>query len=404
MCGSIRPLKINYIRMKKVIVNSPRIPVYRDSGFELTDAGITADVFNTEKENIREPDLYIYSRYRNPTVVAAEEEIIALERCNWALLTQSGMSAIDTAVSAFQQGKRTKPWLFFSEIYGGTLSFCESVLRNRRGIDIQYLEPAGGRCDLGGLENMLLKIKPEFFYLETISNPLLMVVDIPEVIRISKKHNVRVIVDNTFATPYLFKPLDHGADIVLHSATKYLSGHGNVTAGVICGNDPAIMKSALEYRKLTGHMMSPDDAYRLNTQVKTFRLRFSKQCENAKSLAEWLHGNRMIEKVFYPGLNNHSTHSEALKLFGKNGFGAMITIDFAGWDKDEKRKRRDIFIKNVSHKIKLIPTLGDPDTILMPVESVWGAKYPEPGMIRLSIGFEEFAGLQETISTGLNSL
>jgi cystathionine beta-lyase/cystathionine gamma-synthase len=127
--------------MKKKDVNSSRMPVYRDAGFELYDALTTADAFSKETEHSREPDLYIYSRYRNPTVVSAEEVIMKLEGCGWALLTQSGMSAIDTALSIFQHGKATRPWLFFTEIYGGTISFIESVLKSRRGLDIHYFTP-----------------------------------------------------------------------------------------------------------------------------------------------------------------------------------------------------------------------------------------------------------------------
>src|SRR5664279_1346077 len=125
--------------MKKKEVNSSRMPVYRDAGFELFDSKTTADAFRKETENIRVPEMYIYSRYRNPTVVSAEEEIMKLEGCDWALLTQSGMSAVDTALSVFQYGKATRPWLFFSEIYGGTISLIESVLKSRRGLDIRYL-------------------------------------------------------------------------------------------------------------------------------------------------------------------------------------------------------------------------------------------------------------------------
>jgi cystathionine beta-lyase/cystathionine gamma-synthase len=191
---------------------------------------------------------------------------------------------------------------------------------------------------------------------------------------------------------------------VIHSATKYLSGHGNLTAGVICGNDPEIMKEAVEYRKFIGHMISPDDAYRLNTQIKTFRLRFSKQCENASLLAGLFSMEKAISKVFFPGLADHATHEEAMKLFGNKYFGAMITIDFAGNTGDEKRNKRDSFIRNVSNKIKLIPTLGDPQTILMPVESVWGAKYAEPGMVRISVGFEEWNDIKATVTNGLKGL
>ena len=390
--------------MKRKEVNSSRMPVYRDSGFELYDADTTSGAFKKETENEREPDNYIYSRYRNPTVVSAEEEIMKLEGCSWALLTQSGMSAIDTALSVFQHGKETRPWLFFTEIYGGTISFIESVLKMRRGLDIHYFTPDNGKYDLNEFEKVVSRLKPEFVYIESISNPMLIVADVTEITRAAKKHGSKVIIDNTFATPWLYKPLDEGVDIVIHSATKYFSGHGNLTAGVICGNDKKIMQSAIEYRKFVGHMLSPDDAYRLQTQIQSFELRFSRQCSNASRLSEHISRVPVIKKVWFPGLKSHTTHNIAEKLFGGKGFGAMITFDFDGKDENEKRGRRDKFIELVSEKIKLIPTLGDPHTILMPVESVWGTKYPEPGMIRLSVGFEDYNELEATISKALNAV
>ena len=390
--------------MKKKEINSSRVPVYRDSGFELYNAELTSETFKKETENEREPENYIYSRYRNPTVVSAEEEIMKLEGCQWALLTQSGMSAIDTAVSVFQQGKTTKPWLFFSEIYGGSISFIESVLKQRRGMEIQYFTPTNGTYNLAELEEVLASLKPQFVYIESISNPMLIVADVPAIVQIARKYGSKVIIDNTFATPLLYKPLDDGIDLVVHSVTKYLSGHGNITAGVICGNDDGLMRSAIEYRKFTGHMISPDDAYRLQSQIQTFNLRFSRQCENASKLAAFLDASPAIDRVWFPGLRGHESHSVAKKIFGNRGYGGMITFDLKGADKTDKRDKRDRFIALVSDSIKLIPTLGDPHTILMPVEAVWGAKYPEPGMIRLSIGFEEYAGLEKTIWGALKQL
>jgi len=390
--------------MKRKEVNSSRMPVYRDAGFELYDAGTTASAFKSETEHLREPDNYIYSRYRNPTVVSAEEEIMKIEGSDWALLTQSGMSAIDTALSLFQHGKETRPWLFFTEIYGGTISYIESVLKMRRGLDIHYFTPENGKYDISEFEKVISQLKPEFVYIESISNPMLIVADVTAITKTAKKYGSKIIIDNTFATPWLYKPLNDGVDIVIHSATKYFSGHGNLTAGVICGNNQDIMQSAIEYRKFVGHMLSPDDAYRLQTHIQSFELRFPRQCDNASKLAEYLVRTPIINKVWFPGLKSHSTHSIAEKLFRGKGYGAMITFDFAGKDENEKRSRRDRFIKHVSEKIKLIPTLGDPHTILMPVEAVWGAKYPEPGMIRLSVGFEEYNELEGSISKGLETL
>ena len=390
--------------MKRKPVNSSRTPVYRDAGFELYDADTTKGAFIRETENERIPELYIYSRYRNPTVVEAEEEIMKLETCKWALLTQSGMSAIDTAVSIFQNGELTRPWLFFSEIYGGTISFIESVLKKRRGIQVHSFNPVNEKYDPAECENIISKIRPGVIYIEVISNPMLIITDFEHVIKLAGKYGSKVIVDNTFATPVLCRPLEAGADIVIHSATKYLSGHGNITAGVLCGNDRDLMKSAIEYRKFVGHMISPDDAYRLNTQIQTFELRFSQQCRNAERLVEIMKVNPGIRKIWYPGLREHATHNEAVRLFGNRGFGAMVTFDFAGNTLNEKKIRRDRFIQAVSERIRIIPSLGDPHTILMPVESVWGLKYPEPGMIRLSVGFEDHAELEKTMGEALEGI
>lgn len=388
---------------KKTEVNSTRIPIYRDSGFELFDADTTSEAFQKETENKRIPDLYIYSRYRNPTVVDAEEQVMKHEGSEWALLTQSGMAAVDLAVSVFQDGKTIRPWLFFNEIYGGTITFAEEILKKRRGLDIHSFAPVNERYDLSSLESVISDLRPQFIFVESISNPMLIVPDVARVIEIAHKYDSRVIVDNTFATPCIWKPLSAGADLVLHSATKYLGGHGNITAGVLCGNDTGLLKAAVEYRKYVGHMLSADDAYRLNTQLKTLKLRFSKQCLNASAIAKLLNDSEKVARVFYPGLEEHPTHNEAIKLFGDKGFGGMVTVDFAGKNGDKKRQTRDAFIKAVSGNIKVIPSLGDPQTMILPVESVWGAKYHEPGMIRISVGFEDTDELTETISTALSS-
>jgi len=198
--------------------------------------------------------------------------------------------------------------------------------------------------------------------------------------------------------------LDLGADLVIHSATKYLGGHGNITAGVVCGNDETLMQKAIEYRKWVGHMLSADDAYRLGTQMKTFRLRFERQCRNAFELAEMLEKHPAVEKVLYPGLKSHSSHAIAQKLFKKDAFGGMLTFDLAGNSNKAKKKNRDAFTNMVSKQIYLIPSLGDTETILLPVEPVWGEKYPLPGMIRLSVGVEEPEKLLQLLMGSLDKL
>jgi cystathionine beta-lyase/cystathionine gamma-synthase len=314
------------------------------------------------------------------------------------------MSAIDIAVSIFQSAGDKRALLFFSEIYGGTLSFAEEVLRKRRGLDVRDFHPKNEKYDLEEFEATMRKLKPSIVYVETVSNPMLIVPDAKGIIRIAKEHGAMIIVDNTFATPLLWKPLNDGADIVIYSATKYFSGHGNLTAGIVCGNDKGLFKDALEYRRFVGHMLSPDDAYRLQTQMKTIRLRFRQQNSNAALIASILCQSGKVNKVWYPGLVSHPTHAEARSLFGGKEYGGMITFDFAGKSNEEKRRRRDDFISYVSDFIKLVPSLGDPSTILLPVESVWGVKYPEPGMIRMSAGFEDPDELSKTIRNALQSI
>jgi cystathionine beta-lyase/cystathionine gamma-synthase len=382
-------------------VNSMRVPVYRDAGFVLGDAATTSEIFGQEAEHERHPGKYIYSRYRNPTVIAAEDELISIEGSEWALIAQSGMAAIDIALSIFQEKDKDAPWLFFSEIYGGTNSYIDNVLVKRRGVNIIRFDPSGESYELKELERLIDLHRPSLIYYEVISNPLLIIADAPAINALARKYGAAVIIDNTFATPMLYSPLTDGADIVVHSATKYLGGHGNITAGALCGNNTELMKKAIEYRKYTGHMISPDDAYRLNTQMQSFRIRFQRQCDNAAMLADLLSANPLTERVLYPGLKNHTSGYLATKLFSGKGYGAMITFSFSGDDNNMMRMRRDRFIEAVAGSIRLVPTLGDSHTILMPVEPVWGYKYAEPGMIRLSVGFEEPEYLKEVVSAAL---
>jgi len=390
--------------MKEKGVMSIRTPIYRDAAFFLQDEETIKKAFHDESDHWRSPDIYIYSRYRNPTVASVEEQIMDLEGSRWSLLTQSGMSAIDTALSICQRGDDTGTWLFFSEIYGGTNSFIDRVLKFRRGINCKRFYPSGDVYDLNLLRRLLKEENPEIIYFEAISNPMLMVADCREIISMAKASGAKVIVDNTFATPYLWNPLSDGADMVIHSATKYLSGHNNITAGVVSGNDPDLRKAGIEYRKYVGHMLSADDAYRLGTQLRTFELRFSRHCLNAVRLAQLLSQHEKIDKVLFPGIESHPSYGEAMKLFGDKGYGAMITFEMKGDSQAERGSAARRLIAQLSRQIPQIPTLGDTDTTLLHVESVWGEKYPFPGMIRLSVGIEDYLKLETTFLKGLDQI
>jgi cystathionine beta-lyase/cystathionine gamma-synthase len=385
--------------MKKI--NSNKTPIYRDAGFFLGTTEKTLDAFKSEIDHPHEPQEYIYSRYRNPTVVAIEKQLQDIIGKGWCLLSQSGMAAIDMALSLCQEADDNRPWLFFSEIYGGTNSYINTILLRRKGINIQRFAPDGNTYNIEKYIQALETHKPKLVYLETVSNPMLIVSDCKRIISESKKRNITVIIDNTFPTSFLWNPLNDGADMVVESATKYLSGHGNITAGVLSGTDEKLLQEAIEYRKWVGHMISPDDAYRLGSQLMTFKLRFNQQIDSANRLAHFLEKHDKIEKVFYPGLKSHPTHSIAKDLFNDKGFGAIITFQFAGKNDEDKRERSRNFIHKISDHIELIPSLGDCSTIFMPVDAVWGDRYPYPGTIRLSLGIENYTFIQGVIADAL---
>ena len=379
-----------------------RLPIYRNAGFLFDTIGEAADVFAQEEEYPQSADRFTYSRYGNPNVAETEEQLVEIEGAEWAILTASGMAAIDTALSVFQRGDKTGPWLFFSELYGGTNDYIENILKGRRGIDVERFHPVEGeeRYDLDRLEDLLDRVEPSLLYFEPVTNPLLIVSDGDRIIEMAKERGIAVIVDNTFATSRLWRPLEHGADIVVHSATKYLGGHGNLTAGVVCGNDSGIRKSAMLYRKYVGNTLSADDAYRLNTQTRTFPLRFATQCANASKLATAMSLHPAVERVRYPGLETHPTHGEAANTFEGRGFGAMINVDFKGG-----RAAAEAFVEAVSDTISYVPTLGDPTTIMLHVATVWGeGRFPYPGMVRVSVGFEPYERLESGVLQALDEV
>jgi len=390
--------------MKMKNPKATRTPIYRDTAFHLEDIQTMKKAFSDELEYNREPDLYIYSRYRNPNVAKAESMLMDIEESNWAILTQSGLSAIDVALSIFQEREKDQNWLFFSEIYGGTNHYIDSVLVNRRGLNIQRFHPNGDAYCIKEFEKVLAKFNPQVVFFEAISNPMLIALDAKAFITLAKSFGARVIVDNTFATPYLWKPLQSDVDIVIHSVTKYLAGHGTLSAGVLCGNDELLEKKAIEYRKLVGHMLSPDDAARFCEQLKTFELRVEKQFKNAFVLSYFLNNHNKVEKVLYPGLETHPTHSNAFKLFKGKGYGAIITFDIAGNSFEDKQQKCDKFINLLKNDIPLVPTLGDTETTLMPIEPVWGDKFPYPGMVRLSVGIENVDLLIKTLGCALDDI
>jgi len=264
-------------------------------------------------------DLYLYSRYGNPTVKAAEEKIAALEGAEAAVLTASGMSAeLIAALTACKAGDEILSML---DIYGGTVKLFEDVLA-RCGITTRFIPYR----DLGKAESYF-NSKTRMLFLETPTNPTLRCADIAALSAIAHRHNACVVVDNTFATPILQKPLALGADIVMHSATKYLGGHSDVTAGVLSGSRKWIER-AHELMVLTGGCLDPGCAYLLLRGLKTLHLRVERACSNAAAIADALQQHPKVSHVYYPGLPGHADYE--LATLQMKDYGMMVSFELRG--------------------------------------------------------------------------
>ncbi|HYV74007.1 MAG TPA: aminotransferase class I/II-fold pyridoxal phosphate-dependent enzyme [Candidatus Binatia bacterium] len=338
-------------------------------------------------------DLYLYARYGNPTVKAAEDKVAALEGAESAVLTASGMSAETIAALAVcQAGDEIVSML---DIYGGTVKLFEDVLA-RCGITTRFIP----YHDLEKAERYFTA-KTRMLFLETPTNPTLRCADIAALSAIAHRHKACVVVDNTFATPVLQKPLALGADMVMHSATKYLGGHSDITAGILASSKKW-MERARELMILTGGCLDPGCAYLLLRGLKTLHLRVERACQNAAAIAEALQRHPKVLHVYYPGLADHPDHELAARQM--KDFGMMVSFDLRGGEAAVDR-----FIKRL--KVWYLATsLGGVESILSyPVLSSHiglSAKRLKllgvtPSTVRLSVGVEDAADLIEDLKSSL---
>jgi cystathionine beta-lyase/cystathionine gamma-synthase len=267
-------------------------------------------------------DLYLYSRYGNPTITAAEEKLAALEGAEAAVLTSSGMAAeLVAALITCQAGDELVSML---DIYGGTLKMFQQVL-SRCGIKTVFVP----FDDLKNIERYFTR-KTRMLFLETPTNPTLRCVDLLKASAAARRRKICVVADNTFATPILQKPLALGADIVIHSATKFLGGHSDVTAGVLAGSK-RWMDAAREMMILTGGCLDPGCAYLLLRGLKTLDVRVQRACENARGIAEALRVNKNVKTVYYPGFSDQPSYELARRQM--SDFGMMVSFDIRGGEK-----------------------------------------------------------------------
>jgi cystathionine beta-lyase/cystathionine gamma-synthase len=268
----------------------------------------------------------IYLRYTSPTAMAFEACLASLEGAEAAQAYGSGMAAIHAALLA-AGAKAGTSVVAALDVYGATFTLLNKLFTSL-GINTRLVDAA----NLAAVETALKETSAIILLVETISNPLLKVADIPSLVKLAHHCNASLLVDNTFASPYLFRPLEHGADYVIHSATKYLSGHGDVLAGVIATSTENKDK-LFDLNKLTGGTLGPFEAWLALRGLKTLPLRMRQQCQNAQCVSEWLEKQPRIERVIYPGLLQHPQHSLAGRLFEGIGYGGVLSFEIAGADR-----------------------------------------------------------------------
>ena len=335
---------------------------------------------------------YIYTRYGNPTLTMAEQKIAALEGAEAAVVTASGSAAISSALLAvLRAGDEV---IATRQLYGGSYRLLRDIFP-RFGIVVRYVE-----SDLAGIERFV-NPRTKAVYVETPTNPTLRLVDLQKVMAFVKEWDLISIIDNTFATPVLQKPIEMGFHLVVHSATKYLAGHSDVVAGAAVGSK-ALIQRVRENVIHLGGSMDPEAAFLLIRGIKTLGIRMEQQCSYAVIVAKFLEQHPKIARVHYPGLRSHPDHALAKRQM--RGFGAMLAFDMKGGLPVARRfcDRVRIFL--------LAPSLGGVESlVVLPIYTshynmseaeLRGARV-EPGTVRVSVGLEDQGDLIEDLRQAL---
>jgi cystathionine beta-lyase/cystathionine gamma-synthase len=336
---------------------------------------------------------YIYTRYGNPTLAIAEQKLAALERAEAAIVTASGMAAISSSLLAVL--KAGDEVISTPQLYGGTYRLMRDVLP-RCGITVRHVEP-----DLAGIER-LAGPRTKALYIETPSNPTLRLVDLRKAVAFAKEWGLVSLIDNTFSSPVLQKPIELGFNIVLHSATKFLAGHSDVIAGAAAGSRVLIDKVRQNIINLGGSM-DPEAAFLLIRGMKTLEVRIERQGKTAMAVAKYLARHPKVARVHYPGLASHPDHALAKRQM--RGFGSMLAIDLKGGLAAARRfcDRVRIFLLAVS--------LGGVESLVaLPIYTSHykmslaelRAASVEPGTVRVSVGLEDPADLIEDLRQALS--
>ena len=351
-------------------------PLYQTSTFQFKDAAQGAARFAGEEAG------YIYTRLGNPTTRELEQKLAQLEEMEDAAATATGMGAVSASVLSFlEQGDHL---IASSALYGCSFALFSHMLP-KWGIEVSFV-------DMTNEAELYEAVKPntKMVFAETPINPNMTVIDLAMLGQFAKKHSLISVVDNTFMTPLLQKPKHFGIDIVIHSATKYLNGHGDVVAGAVCGSQEHIELIKLTVLKDIGATISPHDAWLINRGLKTLAVRVERHCQSAQKVAEFLDAHSKVSEVYYPGLPSHPGY----KFLGEQmkGAGGVIAFEIDGTLEQGER-----FI-NATELCTLAVSLGDPETLIQHPASMTHSPYTKEereaagisdGLIRISVGLED---------------
>tara|TARA_Y100001954_G_scaffold81687_1_gene89800 strand:- start:257 stop:1420 length:1164 start_codon:yes stop_codon:yes gene_type:complete len=337
-----------------------------------------------------------YSRTGNPTRAALESNLAALESGKYGACFGSGLAAIDCVIKMLSPGDEV---ISTNDLYGGSYRIFKTIFE-KYGIHFHFV-------DMVDVQNISDKIndKTKLIWIETPTNPMMNIIDVKSIVEIAKTKRIKVAVDNTFATPYLQRPLELGADIVMHSVTKYLGGHSDVVMGALVTNDESLAEEMYRIQNSSGAVCGPMDSFLVLRGVKTLHLRVQRHCENGEKVAHFLHNNPQVDQVYWPGFETHPNHEVAKEQM--NGFGGMISFTLVG---DSLDKAKSIVSK--TKLFTLAESLGGVESLIGHPSTMTHASIPREermksgvldSLIRLSVGIEDASDLIEDLENAFKN-
>ncbi|REG88237.1 cystathionine gamma-synthase [Algoriphagus antarcticus] len=340
---------------------------------------------------------YEYSRTHNPTRTALQNNLAALENGKHGICFSSGLGAIDAVVKLFNPGDEI---ISTNDLYGGTYRLFTKVYE-RYGIKFKFVSMS----DAGGITDHITD-KTKMIWVETPTNPMMNIIDIAAVAKLSSGNKIILAVDNTFASPYLQNPLDLGADIVMHSVTKYLGGHSDVVMGALVVNEDELAEKLKFIQNASGAIPGPQDCFLVLRGIKTLHLRMERHSQNGKTIAAYLRNHPKVEKVYWPGFEDHPNHEIARKQM--RDYGGMISFTLVGNKESDARKVMENF-----HLFSLAESLGGVESLCGHPASMTHASIPKverekvglvDSLIRLSVGVEDAEDLKNDLASALGKI